>query len=62
MLTQLPEKESRPTWWNGQWGSFEDCLNNYYPAQYQYANDAKFTDIMAYGVADENGKVFTYHR
>jgi hypothetical protein len=57
MLTEIPEKEERPDWWNDQWGNFDECVDNYYPAQYQHANDAKFTDIMAYGVADENGKV-----
>jgi hypothetical protein len=57
ILAQLPEKESRPDWWNDQWGNFDVCLNNYYPAQYQHANDDYFTDILAYGVEDENGNV-----
>ncbi len=57
ILVTLPEKAEKPAWWNNQWGDFDVCLSNYYPAQYKHANDKVFSDILAYGVEDQDGKV-----
>lgn len=56
LITPL-EKVDKPAWWNDQWGEFETCINNYYPAQYKHANDNTFSDILAYGIEDQNGQV-----
>jgi hypothetical protein len=57
MLVSLPPREPRPSWWLDEWGDFFACLDNYYPAKYKHATDINFSDILVYGVADENNKV-----
>jgi hypothetical protein len=57
ILVELPDKPARPIWWQDEWGQFETCLENYYPAMYKHASDLNFMDIMVYGIADGNNHV-----
>jgi hypothetical protein len=57
ITVRMPPPEPRPDWWLNEWGDFDKCLDNYYPAQYKSAQDSDFKDIIVYGVADENNNI-----
>jgi hypothetical protein len=57
MLSVLPQKPPQPSWWKSEWGTFTECLDYYYPAQYMRAHENDFQDVMVYGISDGSGKV-----